>query len=80
MNYQDVLNKAGELYALMDTLSNEYLAQHREAQAIAVTGAKLHVQKILGVPPQLEQLAPKIETVSTLPAVAPVKRSHKRKA
>ena len=65
--YEDVLNKATELYAVMDALISHYYAVHREADAQVVVTAKLAVQKYLEVPtvlirePQVIQILPPVE-------------------
>ncbi len=61
-NYQDVLNKAQELYQVIDTLSNEYLALHREGASLILINAKLRIQKLLDVPLQLIPDAPAVIT------------------
>lgn len=70
MNYQTVLDKAQELYTLMDALANDYLASHREDNAATLTHVKLAIQKLLGVPPLVirpDPPAPVVERVEPPP-------------
>ncbi len=67
MRYEDVLNAASELYAVMDALISYYYAVHREADGLVVTAAKMAVQKHLEVPtvlirePLVIQILPPVE-------------------
>ena len=67
-DYQLIQNKAGELYKLLDQLAEVRNEQHREASALALINAKLQIQKLLGVPPQIDAI-PVVEVVPSVTIV-----------
>ena len=77
LRYEDVLNKASELYAVMDALIAQYYSMHYEDNALTVTHTKLAIQKHLSVPPlvmrpdPVKPLAPPIVVEPVVPLPAP---------